>query len=353
MMTFEEAHAKILALAAATTRAREASTSRGAPLGAERVALDDAAGRVLAEDVVTPTDMPRFDYSAMDGYAVRAADVTGAALPVAGESRTGVAPSAPLLPGTAWRIFTGAELPAGADAVVMQEEASREGGAEVAFASRPSPWSNVRRRGEDLAAGATAITRGTTLAPRHVALAASCDRAWLEVARRPVVAIVGTGDELRAPGTPDRPGSIPESNACAVRAMAIAAGALARVTPFLNDERAPGSRRARHDRRRERRRSRRRASGARGHRLRDRRVQSRDPPGQAADDRAPRLGHRPRAAWESRVGDGDVRAFRRAAPARAPGRGAAARGASARDPRRGRPPRARPRDLSSRDAARQ
>jgi molybdopterin molybdotransferase len=224
MIPFEEARAKILALGSAV------------PLGAERVALDDAAGRVLAEDVAAPSDLPRFDYSAMDGYAVRAAEITESALVVAGESKTGVAPSGPLVPGTAWRIFTGAELPQGADAVIMQEDAAREGD-HVAFATRPAPWANVRRRAEDLAAGATAIPRGTTLAPRHLALAATCDRAWLEVARRPIVAIVGTGDELRAPGTPDRPGSIPESNAGAVRAMAIAAGAIARVAPFAKDTR--------------------------------------------------------------------------------------------------------------------
>jgi molybdopterin molybdotransferase len=173
----------------------------------------------------------------MDGYAVRAADITESALVVGGESRTGVPTSAPLVPGTAWRIFTGAELPQGADAVIMQEDAAREG-EHVTFATRPAPSENVRRRGEDLAAGATALPRGTILGARHIALAATCDRAWLDVGRRPVVAIVGTGDELRAPGTPGRPGSIPESNAAAVRAMAIAAGAIARVAPFARDERA-------------------------------------------------------------------------------------------------------------------
>jgi molybdopterin molybdotransferase len=223
MVSVEEARAKILALST--------------PVARERVALDDARGRVLAEDVVAVADLPPFDYSAMDGYAVRAADVSKAALPVAGESRAGSPPSGPLAPGTAWRIFTGAELPQGADAVIMQEDAAREGD-HVAFVTCPTPGTNVRRRGDDLAAGATAIPRGTTLAARHLALAATCDRAWLEVARKPVVAIVGTGDELRAPGTPARSGTIPESNAGAVRAMAIAAGAVARVAPFAKDERA-------------------------------------------------------------------------------------------------------------------
>jgi len=149
-----------------------------------------------------------------------------------------------LEPGTTCRIFTGARIPGGADAVVMQENVERDGETAV-FTQRPKPGANVRRRGEDLAAGATAIAAGTRLRPSHVGLAASCDHAWLDVARRPTVTLIGTGDELRAPGLARTsgtaalsPSSIPESNGPALRAMAMRAGAMARIAPFAPDDRA-------------------------------------------------------------------------------------------------------------------
>lgn len=226
MFRFEEALDRVLALAAP-------------PLPAEEVELEAADGRVLAEDVVAPVDLPGFDYSAMDGYAVRVADLPDplpARLPVVGESKTG-ALAAPLAAGTTMRIFTGAPIPAGADAVVMQENVAREG--EVAaFSARPRVGQHVRRRGEDLARGATAITRGTRLRPAHLGLAAACDRARVLVGRRPTVIVLATGDELRAPGGEARPGTIPESNTFALRAMARRAGALALARPYVPDDRA-------------------------------------------------------------------------------------------------------------------
>ena len=225
MIAFEDARRKILELAVR--------------LPAERVALDDACGRVLAEDVVAQIDLPGFDASAMDGYAVRTADLSGdgpIALTLAGESRAGAASREPLAKGAACRIFTGAELPPGADAVVMQEDVTRDG-TRVSFQRKPAACAHVRRRGEDLSAGTVALVKGTRLAPSHAALAATCDRAWLMVARRPVVTVLGTGDELRSPGAPGAPGSIPESNGVAIRAMARAAGALARVAPSVIDDR--------------------------------------------------------------------------------------------------------------------
>jgi molybdopterin molybdotransferase len=226
MMSFEEARRRVLGLAAI--------------LPAERVGIDEATGRVLAEDVRAPADLPAFDGSAMDGYAVRTADLAGKGpftLVVRGESRAGAPPHEALAAGSACRIFTGAELPPEADAVIMQEDIARDGD-RITFASKPGPWKHVRRRGEDLASGAVALVRGTRVAPRHAALAATCDRAWLSVARRPIVTVLGTGDELRSPGSPGSPGSIPESNGVALRAMVRSAGAVARVAPAVGDDRA-------------------------------------------------------------------------------------------------------------------
>ena len=227
MIPFDEAERRFLALGAAL------------PTGAERVAIDAASGRVLAEDVTSPADVPAFDYSAMDGYAVALASFDGGgpwSLPVLGESRTGAMPE-DLLPGCASRIFTGAALPKGADAVVMQERVARAGNRAI-FDARPKDGANVRRRGEDLARGAVALVSGTRLRPAHLALAATCDRAWLLVARRPAVTILSTGDELRMPGTPGAPRSIAESNGVALRAMVEHAGGSARVAPIVADDRA-------------------------------------------------------------------------------------------------------------------
>jgi molybdopterin molybdotransferase len=224
VLQFDEALSRILAL--------------GSPaLRVERVALDEADGRVLREDVVAGVDLPGFDYSAMDGYAVRSADLSGEPrLPVIGASRTGAVPDA-LAAGSAMRIFTGAALPAGADAVVMQEDVTREGDVAV-FAARPRLGQNVRRRGDDLRAGSVALARGTRLRPAHLALAASLDRSEVDVATRPDVAVLATGDELRRPGTEPAPGTIPESNTVALRAMARRAGARARLLPYVRDDRA-------------------------------------------------------------------------------------------------------------------
>jgi molybdopterin molybdotransferase len=223
VLSFEEAWAKLQSLAPV--------------VAAERVGLDDAAGRVLREHIRSPFDLPAFDYSAMDGYAVRARDLAEDGpwkLPLRGESKTGAVPPG-LVAGTACRIFTGAEVPEGADAVVMQENVTADGDV-VTLRERPTVGAHVRRRGEDLAKGAVALAPGVRLGPSHLALAASVDRAWLTVARRPVVTVLGTGDELRAPGSAATEGSIPESNGVAIRAMARGAGAIARVAPFVRDD---------------------------------------------------------------------------------------------------------------------
>ncbi len=210
------------------------------PLAAERVALCDAVGRVLAEDVLAPAPQPLFHYSAMDGYAVATAQLPLEApfeLPVVGESRAGGPPLGELLPQTTMRIFTGAPLPAGADAVVMQEDVTRVG-EQAQFTRRPAPWEHVRRAGEDMAAGAVALVSGTRVQPRHLALLASTERAFISVGRRPVVSIVSTGDELREVGERPRPGSIIDCNGPTIAAMVDAAGGVARRLPFAHDEQA-------------------------------------------------------------------------------------------------------------------
>jgi molybdopterin molybdotransferase len=226
VLRFEEALARILALGSPT-------------LSAEDVALEDLDRRVLAEDLVSSIDLPSFHYSAMDGYAVRIADLAEDPpfrLPVRGESRTGgVAPA--LEARSTMRIFTGAELPADADAVVMQEQVTREGD-DAILSVRPRPGQHVRRRGSDLAAGTVAIPKGRCLRSADLSLVAALDRASAKATRRPHVAIVATGDELRRPGTAGRPGSIPESNTVALRVMAQRAGAIVRVVPYVPDERA-------------------------------------------------------------------------------------------------------------------
>jgi molybdopterin molybdotransferase len=223
MLSFTEALARLL--------------SSAQVLGAERTPLDEACGRVLAEDIAAPGPLPPFDYSAMDGYAVASRDLAGDGpweLPVVGESAAGgEAPD--LAPGTACRIFTGARLPAGADGVVMQERVERTGDV-IKLASRVRAGDHLRRRGEDLAAGAVALARGMRITPGRVALAAAFDRPQLLVARRPVVTVLCSGDELRSPGEPGAIGSIPESNGYFVAAAARAAGAIARVAPFVPDD---------------------------------------------------------------------------------------------------------------------
>jgi molybdopterin molybdotransferase len=225
MLRFDEALARILAL--------------GAPsLPSEIVPLEDAEGRVLAEDLRAPADLPGFDYSSMDGYAVRLNDLDGSPpfrLPVRGESKTGAVPDA-LAARAAMRIFTGAALPDGADAVVMQEQAQRDGDV-VALTTKPRPGQHVRRRGEDLAAGAVALTKGTRLRPAHLSFVAALDRGDVSVTQRPSVAILATGDELRRPGTEAVPGTIPESNTVGLRALARRAGAAARALPYVRDDR--------------------------------------------------------------------------------------------------------------------
>lgn len=224
LLSFEEARTRLLA----SVR----------PLASERVPTVSALGRVLAAPVRAIRDVPSFDYSAMDGYAVRAADFTGAPpfrFPVIGESRTGSAPS-PLHDRSCARIFTGAELPPGADAVIMQEHAQRDGDL-VSFDEAPKPGAFVRRRGDDLVLDQIALERGTRLSPYAIALAASVEAPWVTVTRRPVVSILTTGDELRALGEAPRPASIVDAIGPALAAFVTSLGGVPRVLPSAGDDR--------------------------------------------------------------------------------------------------------------------
>jgi molybdopterin molybdotransferase len=180
--------------------------------GRMTVGLRQALGRVLAEPLVSSIDVPGWDYSAMDGYAVRASEcaVSGAHLPISQRLPAGVSPQ-PLQPGTVARIFTGAPIPRGADAVVMQEVCTETGNG-VRIDAPVEPGANIRRRGEDICAGSELIKPGTRLLPQHLGLAASVGVAALEVCRRPRVALFASGDELLMPGELLAPGKIYNSN---------------------------------------------------------------------------------------------------------------------------------------------
>src|SRR5262245_31832523 len=166
--------------------------ARHAPLPAETVSIADAAGRVLAAPVVARLDQPFADLSAMDGYAVRAADCATlpATLRVVGTAPAGGAYASTLKAGEAVRIFTGGPLPAGADTIVIQENTRVDAPGTVSILEGAQPGRHIRRRGLDFAAGAAGITAGHRLAPRDVALAAAMNAPWLAVHRRPRVAIL-------------------------------------------------------------------------------------------------------------------------------------------------------------------
>lgn len=203
------------------------------PLGNETVPLAQAANRVLASAVIAQTDSPPADCSAMDGYAVRDADLPGT-LGVIGESFAGHSFGAPLGAGCTVRIFTGAPLPAGADRVVLQEDVVRDGDRAVMPAAGAAR--HVRIRGSDFRAGDRLLASGVMLTPRALVAAAAADIADVTVVRRPKVVILATGDELAAPGdSPRRAGTIPESVSYGVAALAEDRGGVVVATARLGD----------------------------------------------------------------------------------------------------------------------
>ena len=215
-----------------------------APLSPLQLGLMDAHGCVLTEDVVAPAPLPGFDNSAVDGYAVRLADVAGASetspvvLPVTGDVAAGPASPLRVQPGVCVRIMTGAMVPAGADSVIPVEWT--DGGvASVTIRRAPVEGANVRRTGEDVAAGETVLAAGTHLGAVQIGLAAAVGRSRLLVRPRPRVVVVSTGSELVEPGQALGPGQIVDANSPALTAAAVEAGAIAyRVGIVPDDPRA-------------------------------------------------------------------------------------------------------------------
>jgi molybdopterin molybdotransferase len=216
--------------------ARTDVVSSCAPLTAEPVPVEDAAGRALAADVIAAADVPAFDNSAMDGFAVRS-DASSGPLPVVDESRAGAPASRTLAAGEAIRISTGAAMPAGADAVVPIEQVHEADG-RVTLSAAVARGQHVRRAGEDLRAGAVALAAGTVLGAGALGVAVGAGAATLSCTRRPRVAILCTGDELRPPGAPLGPGEIHNSNRVILAALARQAGAQVTSAEAVPDTRA-------------------------------------------------------------------------------------------------------------------
>ena len=208
------------------------------PTPAEVVALAEAWNRVTAEGVAARLTQPPTDVSAMDGYALRAEDgVLHADLRVIGAAPAGHPFDGTVGSGEAVRLFTGSVIPSGADAILLQEDATRDG-ESVRVNEAVVPGRDIRRKGQDFAKGDVVIPAGRRITARDVGLAAAANYPWLLVHRRPRVAILATGDEIAMPGEPIPPGGIVSSNSHALAALVRASGADPIILPVAGDERS-------------------------------------------------------------------------------------------------------------------
>lgn len=221
-------------------QARQTILENVTSVGTELISLIDAVGRVLAEEIVAPWDMPLWDNSAMDGYAVRFADCN----PIPARLRvTGYLPAGgrvegqTVAPGCAIKIMTGAPIPAGADAVVPVEETDETSGEQVTIKTALKEHQHIRYRGEDVPAGQRVMAAGTVIRSPEVSMLASFGRALVPVYRRPVVAVLSTGDELIEVGRTPGPGEIVNSNTLALAAAVREAGAIPRIIGIARDNR--------------------------------------------------------------------------------------------------------------------
>jgi molybdopterin molybdotransferase len=215
--------------------ARERILADLRPTPAEIVALADAWGRVTASPVIARLTQPPADVSAMDGYALRAADgAAGTLLHVIGSAPAGHPFAGSVDQGQAVRLFTGSVVPNGADAILLQEDATAVG-TEVRVNQAVTAGRHIRRAGQDFAAGDTVVPSGRRLTARDIGLAAAANHPWLSVHRRPRVAILATGDEIAMPGEPIPTGGIVSSNSHALAALVRAAGGEPVVLPVAGD----------------------------------------------------------------------------------------------------------------------
>lgn len=220
-------------------KAREIILDRVPVLPAERVSLETALGRYLAEDVISTLDIPPFDNSAMDGYAVRSSDVTrpGVSLEIASVLPAGAFPGNPVHEGQAVKIMTGAPIPEGADAVVRREDALEEDGA-VRIQKVPERHENIRFRGEDVSAGKRVLFSGDLLGPAQIGVLASLRRPFVLVGQRPLVAVLATGNEIAELGEEADPTAIISSNSYTLISLIRKAGAIPLYLGIARDEKS-------------------------------------------------------------------------------------------------------------------
>jgi len=216
----------------ASARARIAAKTRR--LALERVSLAEARGRVVGTAITAPIDIPRWDNSAMDGYAVRVADVPGT-LPIASTIAAGAPPEGILAPRSTSKVMTGAPIPRGTEAIVMREDVG-EGEREARFEQPAERGQHIRRAGEDIAAGSEALAAGALIGGGELGVLAALGITSLDVGRRPRVALVATGNELVALGTEPGPGQLVNSNSIALGAEVDAAGGVVTGDRMAGDD---------------------------------------------------------------------------------------------------------------------